>query len=70
MEFPEALFKKIETLREKAVEFRDRDEEIRRTGGDAGVTLGNLISTCEEIGRLNDQLRKELDKVQSDSSGH
>ncbi|WP_147306673.1 MULTISPECIES: hypothetical protein [unclassified Wenzhouxiangella] len=65
MQLSEALFHNIQKLSDQAAELREREEEIRKSGSNAQTTIDLLVSTCEEIGRLNDALKRELDGLRA-----
>lgn len=69
MELIDALLDNAQKLAHKAEEFRQRAEILMRHGLTADTTISELIKTCDEIGRLNDAIKRELEK-QKGSSDH
>ncbi len=60
MEFIDALQHNAATLAQKAKELCKRIDILRENGHSADTTTEELIKPCEEIGRLNDSIKRDL----------
>lgn len=65
MQLVDALQENATKLAQEATELRDRIAVLQAQGHSATATINELISTCDEIGRINDLIKSELDRSQS-----
>ena len=65
MQLVDALQENATKLAQKATELRDRIAVLQAQGHSATATINELTKTCDEIGRINDLIKSELDRSQS-----
>ena len=64
MQFVDVLQKNSEDLVKKAGELRERINVLNANGHSGDATIKELVKTCDEIGRLSDAIKRELDAAQ------
>jgi len=62
MEFIDALQENATKLAKYAEKLLNRIDNLKKNGFSAEASTQELVKVCEEIGRLNDTIRGELDK--------
>lgn len=65
MDYVDAIKDNASKLAQSAQDLRDRINTLQANGHTADATTNELLKTCNEIGRLNEIIKKELDRAES-----